>query len=115
MDEGKREPVVQASLRGESEADLIFLAGSRGADLHVRREDRIGRGQTRREKQRRSNWQPCPCPRSVIAAMLSGIVIPRSLQVTAHRLQSKVRSIFRPAPMRAMMTITSVNRSVISG
>ncbi len=115
MDEGKREPVVQASLRGESEADLIFLAGSRGPTCTSdARTGSVGAKLAARSSAA-ATGSPAHVPRSVIAAMLSGIVIPRSLQVTAHRLQSKVRSIFRPAPMRAMMTITSVNRSVISG
>jgi len=47
--------------------------------------------------------------------MPSGIATANSRQVTAHRFQLKGRSSFNPAPMRAMITTISVNRSVSIG
>ena len=47
--------------------------------------------------------------------MLSGIATASSRQVTDHVRTLKTRSIFNPAPISAMMTTNSVNRSAISG
>ena len=54
-------------------------------------------------------------PSSTIATIDSIMVTPSNRQVTPHRLGLKIRSIFSPAPIRAMITTNSVSRSVISG
>lgn len=52
---------------------------------------------------------------AVMAMMPSGMVIASSRQVIDQRRQPNTRSIFRPAPMRAMITTSSLKRSVTSG
>ncbi|MBV0893210.1 hypothetical protein KTN05_15460 [Paracoccus sp. Z118] len=50
-----------------------------------------------------------------MAPMLRGRVTRISRQVTCQRRSPKTRSSFSPAPISAMMTTNSLNRSVISG
>ena len=58
---------------------------------------------------------PAQAAIKAMAPMQSGIVTISSRQVTCHRCRWNTRSIFRPAPMSAIITTTSVKRSVTSG
>jgi hypothetical protein len=55
-----------------------------------------------------------PHPRTATAAMVSGIVTASSRHVVPQRRHDSGRSIERPTPMIATMTVISVRRSAIS-
>ena len=62
VDERKRRAVVHARLRCQAEPHLVLLACLGRADLHVRGENRIGRGKRGRQQQRHRPGQPKPSP-----------------------------------------------------
>ena len=114
--ERKGEPVVEPGLRGQREPHLVLAALLVGglAHLHIRGQHRVGRGDRRRQQDRRGRRQPQqPAqPSRATTTMDNGIVMASSRQVVAHRRQPTGRSRARPAPISATITHTSVRCTV---